>query len=119
EVHSYPLTLTAGQFLQLTVEQLGIDVALILCSPGDGRGIRVDSPGGERGPEPLSLVTEVAGTYRLRVASLHSKDEDLPGRYQIRLLELRGAKPEDRRRVMAEQTFAEGSALYQARGGQT
>jgi hypothetical protein len=70
EAHSYKIALAAGQYLHAVVDQKGIDVVVRLFGP-DGKQIaEVDSPNGTQGPEPVSLVTDAAGEYRLEVRAL-------------------------------------------------
>lgn len=110
QAHAYLLTLSANQYLYLVVEQRGIDVELTLLGP-DGKPLeKVDSPNGAQGPEPLRLLTPVAGSYRLEVRALE-KDAK-PGRYVARIVELRPAVAQDRGRIAAERIYAEAIALY-------
>src|SRR5947208_13560577 len=52
DVHSYSVSVTAAQVLDVVVEQRGIDVVVDVRAP-DGRKImEVDSPNGTEGPEP-------------------------------------------------------------------
>ena len=106
--HAYVFDLPAGQFVDVVVDQQGIDVVVELRAP-DGRLLtRVDSPNGAEGPEPVPAVAEVAGRYRLEVAAGAGQ---APGRYAIRIGTHRPATDEDRTRVAAERLFAEGKAL--------
>jgi CHAT domain-containing protein/tetratricopeptide (TPR) repeat protein len=103
--HTYTLTLEAGQFLHLVVEQQGVDVTLTLR---DARGVsvaEVDSPNGAWGPERLFLIVDVGGAYRLEVSA--STKEAKPGRYEAKIEELRATTARDRRRVEAFKLFAE------------
>ncbi|MGH7596458.1 MAG: tetratricopeptide repeat protein [bacterium] len=109
EAHLYQINLTAGQYLHVVIDQRGIDVVATLLGPDGKQIIEVDSPNGTQGPEPISWLTEAAGSYRLEVRSLH---KDAPsGRYKVRIEELRTATLQDRDRIAAEKTFAEGNAL--------
>lgn len=106
--HTYVFDLPAGQFVDVVVDQQGIDVVVELRAP-DGRLLtRVDSPNGAEGPEPVPAVAEVAGKYRLEIAASAGQ---APGRYAIRIGALRPATAEDRTKVRAERLFAEGEAL--------
>jgi hypothetical protein len=54
ESHSYGIMLALGQYLQVVVDQRGIDVVVALFAP-DGKKIsEVDSPNGTAGPETVS-----------------------------------------------------------------
>ncbi|MEP7337232.1 MAG: tetratricopeptide repeat protein [Acidobacteriota bacterium] len=117
--HAYQISLNAGEYLNLAVEQLGIDVVVKLIAPDGKQLLEVDSPNGEQGPEPLAWIAALDGTYWLEVRSLE-KDAKA-GRYQAKLIELRRATPNDRAQVTqtlalqeAEQLSAEAVRLRQA-----
>lgn len=107
--HDYQLTLTANQYLYLVVDQRGIDVVVKLFGPDGKQIIEVDSPNGTQGPEPLSLIIDVSGSYRLQVSSLEGNAA--PGRYVLRVEELRKATSQDRDRFAAQRAFAAGENL--------
>src|SRR5205823_8383348 len=87
ETHAYRVTLAAGQYLRVMVEQRGVDLSLTLFGP-DGRPLtEVDRGGISEGPEQVSVVAEAAGDYRLEVRRLDQ--EAAPGRYQVRVAEWR------------------------------
>jgi len=109
EVHSYKIALSAGQYLKTIVEQRGIDVVVRLFAPDGKQIIEVDSPNGTQGAEPISVVTEAAGNYRLEVRSLEANA--VAGRYEAKIDELRAATTKDRKRIVAEQLYAEGKQL--------
>lgn len=107
--HSYQVTLTAGQFLHVVVEQRGIDVVVALVGPEDKQLIEVDSPNGSEGPEPLKWIVETAGMYRLEVRSLENAAR--PGRYEVKMIELRAAAAGDRELVEADKFYNESIVL--------
>ncbi len=103
---SYRMKLEAGQYVRCAADQQGIDVALRLLGP-DGRLItEVDSPSGTHGAEKASVVAQAAGDYRIVVRSDDAKAK--PGRYEMKVEEMRPATDEDRTRVKAERIFAVG-----------
>src|SRR5687767_5848320 len=65
ETHSYDLALQAGQFLDLVVDQRGIDIVIALFDPNNDQLVEVDSPNGITGHEPLPMIVEKTGNYRL------------------------------------------------------
>src|SRR5215471_19679678 len=65
QAHYYRITVEAGQYLHLIVDQRGIDVAVALYGPEGKKLIEVDSPNGANGPEPLSVIADASGSYRL------------------------------------------------------
>src|SRR5215204_2475459 len=109
EVHAYQLTLDAGQYARVGVEQRGVDVLLSLFGPDDRSLSEVDSPNGTQGPELISFVVAASGVYRLEVRSTEKKAP--AGRYEVKLEELRAATPEDVSRVAAQQAQTEARRL--------
>lgn len=81
QAHSYQLSLLAEQYLHVTVEQRGIDVAITLFAPDGKKLIEVDSPSGSSGEEVLAWVTNVAGNYRVEVRALENDVAPLGLRY--------------------------------------
>jgi CHAT domain-containing protein/Tfp pilus assembly protein PilF len=107
EMHAYIVKLPSGQYLYIVVEQKGIDVVASLFGPDGQKLTEVDSPNGTQGPEPISIIAEVAGDYRLEVRSLEEKAEI--GRYEVNVKELRAATQKDRERIAALKAVAEAS----------
>jgi hypothetical protein len=109
ERHAYALTLEAGQYLHLVVEQKGVDVVVTLFDPRSQKLAEVDSPNGTQGPEPLSIITDTAGLYRLEVSSL---EKNAPaGLYEARIVELRASIESDKKRVAGAKADLEGQLL--------
>ncbi len=110
--HSYQITLAEGQFLQVIVEQRGIDVVAQLLGP-DGKLIEeFDSESRKQGQETVSQVAEMAGNYRLVV---QAKQKEAPtGRYEIRVAELRAATEKDRALQEARKLHEESVRLRRA-----
>ncbi|HZS07353.1 MAG TPA: CHAT domain-containing protein [Blastocatellia bacterium] len=112
QAHSYRIMLDTGQFFRAVVDQQGVNLLLTLYGP-DGRKIcDLDSPVGAQGAEPVSLVAETSGGYRLEVRAWQPNAPR--GRYELKVQELRTATPEDKARVVAERAFAEATIV----GGQ-
>jgi CHAT domain-containing protein/tetratricopeptide (TPR) repeat protein len=107
--HSYQMALASGQYVKLLVNQRGIDVVVALFAP-DGRKVNeVDSPNGTTGPETISAIAEIAGTYRVEVRSLEQIAKI--GRYEIDIEALRAATAEDKYRVEAGSVFRDAEEL--------
>ena len=104
EQHVYLVTLTAGQYARVVVEQKGIDVAFGLHDADRQTLFEVDNNlSGTRGPEIISLVVDVSRAYIFSVRS-PSKDATA-GRYELRIEVLRTATEADRTRVAAERAY--------------
>lgn len=118
EKHTYQVTLSAGQYARVVVEQKGIDVVLAL-SGADGKPIlEVDNNlSGTRGLEVVSLIADVSGSYQFNVRSLE-KDASA-GRYEVRIEDLRTATEADRIRVAAERSYLAGAKLQGERTGES
>ena len=111
EVHRYHVSLTAGQYLNVIVDQRGLDVMVIALRP-DGTTIReVDSPNGTQGPEPVAVVASTSGMYRFEVRSLEASAA--PGRYEIRIEDLLSAEQYQER--LAEEAARDAAIVDQLR----
>jgi CHAT domain-containing protein len=105
ETHVYQVRLTSGQFVNISVEQRGIDVAVDLFDPKEKQIYTFDGPNGRYGPEPLVGIAESEGNYRLMV---RAPNKTAPaGRYRISVIALRAATDNDKEHVAAENAFAE------------
>ena len=112
EHHTYPLTLKAGDYLKLVVEQRGIDVVVRLLGPDGQKLANVDGPNGAQGPEPLSLIIEQAGIYTLEVASFEKTAR--AGKYELNLEAVKPATGQDRARFEIEALVAKVEDLDRA-----
>jgi CHAT domain-containing protein/Tfp pilus assembly protein PilF len=109
EVHSYQIVLTARQFLQVAVDQRGINLIITLYDPNGKRIAELDSWPGLYGTENASLISETAGNYRLEI---HSKQKAAPtGKYEVKIVERRTIMPQDSIHISAERTFAEAGLI--------
>src|SRR2546423_9910056 len=106
--HTYGLTLEAGEYLNLVVDQRGIDVLVRVSDPTGKVVLEVDSPNGTNGPEVVSWVTESAGSYKFDIVA---EGAPKPGRYEIRVADIHSATSRDRTRVAAERDIDEGDKL--------
>jgi tetratricopeptide (TPR) repeat protein len=110
--YAYQLSLAAGQYVKLVVDQRGIDLVVRLFGP-DGKQIReYDSEIRTLGEEAVSWVAEAAGSYRLDVAARYKDAAE--GRYGIRVAELRVATEDDRVLYEAEKLNTESRGLIRA-----
>lgn len=109
ERHLYSFTLSQGQFLQVSVEQLGIDLTLSVCTRDGHRVAEVDRQNGSWGPETISLIVPSDGQYLLQIRPV---EKGAAGRYRIKINELRKVRPLDDVRVNAERIVTEGGKYY-------
>jgi hypothetical protein len=95
EAHRFSITLEQDQFMQLVVDQRGIDVVVRVFSPEGKRLGEYDSPNGIEGPENVSLTSTIAGMYYVEVTPLGQNEDLAPGKYEIRIVEVRRATDEE------------------------
>lgn len=94
ESHTYTVTLEENQFVQLVVDQRGIDLLIRVSSPAGKSLGDFDSPNGDSGAEDVSFVGITAGVYRITVTPLDQGQVDI-GKYEIKLVELRQATEQE------------------------
>lgn len=103
--HSFCVKLLAGQFFYTTVEQQGVDVMVVVVGPEGQTLFKVDSPNGIMGVEPVLLIAETSGDYRLEVTV--PQKQATSGKYEIKVLALRNAEAVDKEHVIASRLFEE------------
>ena len=106
ETHVYQVRMEAGQFLHTDVVHRGVNVYVAAYDP-DGKLVRaVFTISGNYGLEPVSVLAEVSGNYRLEV---HALEKDAPaGNYAIEIKKLGSPTEQDRARLAAEDAFLKG-----------
>lgn len=93
EKHSYLVTLKSHEYLNVVVEQKGIDLVVRLVA-SDGKILsEVDSPNENNGPEPVLFIPETSGKFHLEIEP-GTKDAR-PGQYEVSLNALRPATQSD------------------------
>lgn len=117
ETHRYAVTLAAGQYLRVEVEQRGIDVVIAVLSPRRQQLFEFNSDEWLWGTESVCVVAEEAGAYTFQIQARYSGMN--PGRYGIQIKELRDTAPADRDRTIAQRYFVEAYQLiFQTAAGQ-
>jgi CHAT domain-containing protein/Tfp pilus assembly protein PilF len=96
---SYSLTLGVHQYARIACQATTRAVLIELYDPAGKKLIEVNTRDYLR-PSRIVWVAETAGEYRVAVSG--------PGRYEIRLEELREASAADRKRVQADQLTTQG-----------
>src|SRR6266536_1443775 len=109
--HFYKITMTSGQYLRITVSQLGIDALVALFTPDSKKIGEVDLEPSIGRSETILVIAEVEGAYRIEVRSAEKTAQT--GRYGIKVEELRDATTEDKYRVAAWALFREAAPLGQ------
>lgn len=107
--HSFKVSLAAGQYARLLVEQHGIILGATLFDVEGKPAVEMDNPAGGYGPIYLSTIASASGNYKLEIHSL--EDWANPGQYDVSIEDLHEATPVDRDRIAAEHAFAEGRQL--------
>jgi CHAT domain-containing protein/Tfp pilus assembly protein PilF len=106
ESHDYVVAAARGQFVDLRVDQLGIDVVLEISGPDDQKPTRVDTPVGSAGEERACFVADREGEYTVHIGAFDP--EVIPGRYRITLREVRPSTSDDALRLRAQSLFLLG-----------
>jgi len=106
QAHAYKISLTAGQYLRVVVEQRGIIITAALFDPAGKELVKTDNPSGAYGLVYVSTLCESSGDYRLEIRSTEAWAN--AGRYHVAVEALREATPDDRARAAAEKHYAEG-----------
>ncbi|PYS81218.1 MAG: kinesin [Acidobacteria bacterium] len=110
QTQTYQITLTSGQFVSLIVQQNGIDVVARLFAPDDKLIGEVDNESRAHGHEILELVAPASGAYRIDITPRYKSLP--PGRYEIRVVELRAATERDRQSQQRRDQIARATKLY-------
>ncbi len=110
DARTFIVEMQAGDYLQLHVEQLGVDVLLRLSSPSGLPLLEVDSPTGRQGFERLYFVTSESGSYLLRVEPFAAPE--MGGHFVLRVEAQGLASP--RQRLQAAAAAAEWAARVES-----
>jgi CHAT domain-containing protein/Flp pilus assembly protein TadD len=108
ESHRYKFASPKDEFLEVKVEQKGIDVVVRLIDEKGKILKEVDSPNGTQGFESLTHITAEAGTYVIEVSSPDANAARAG--YSILLAPPRAATKADAQRFQAEALFEEAKA---------
>lgn len=103
EKHEYSLRLEKGQYLDLRIQEKGVEVEVSLADPR-GALLAKECPGVQDYRDLLLWVTDVAGDYRLAVSHRGKPS----GMYRIEIRDLRPATDKDGVRVKALKLVRQG-----------
>ena len=115
EAHSYTVTLAAGQYAQIVVDQRGVNVVITVNGSDGTSFFEVDTPHSNHGPERVAILADSPATYRVEVES----QTKAIARYEIKLEELRPATRQDLKRVAAQKLSFDPKALGKERTEQS
>lgn len=105
ECHVLELEIEADRYIEVEIDQQGLDLYTTLEPPGGGEALFFDSPTGPSGSDAAAFVTEQAGRHRIEICPLDSGA--LAGSYELAL-----APP--RRPTARARTVAQGFRRYSA-----
>jgi CHAT domain-containing protein/tetratricopeptide (TPR) repeat protein len=110
------LSLSAGDFAAIVVEQRGVDLTLTLTTPSGEALVVVDGMDDEYRPERLVAVAPASGAYRLDISSATPNGR---GAYRLRVVALRPATAADTTLVDGERAFTVARRLRNPGKGAT
>lgn len=109
EIHSYQVILSAGEFLQVILEEEEIETEMMLFGPDSKQIIEIVSYNSKHGSKLLQAVAESDGNYRIEVRAMEK--QAATGKYVIKIEQLRVATLQDRKWFAADLTFSAASKL--------
>jgi CHAT domain-containing protein/Tfp pilus assembly protein PilF len=116
QAHNFQLSLAAGQFIRITVEQKTIDVALVLLGP-DGKQLVEHELTGAFSQESLSHLSDSGGEHKLIIRPVNKLAPS--GGYRVQLDVRAGATSQDRQRIAAERLLMEAKPVADKGGEST
>lgn len=105
ETHSYSMTLPAGMYGSVNLNQKGLNLALTILA-ADGQKLRTADLASMGYAEEISLIAQDATTFRIEVKAAAKPART--GSYTLKLTSLRSATAEDRTRVQGQTLSEEG-----------
>ncbi len=113
EKHVYQIILATNQFAAVTIEQLGIDVAVVVVGTDDEPFVRRDSILSGDGREKIDFTALSAGIYLLELKTKPNFPAE-KGRYRITLTDLRDANEKELRLEEARKYHNDSINFYNA-----
>ncbi len=106
--HNYLIKLQAGQSAQFEVEQRGINVLLNVSTRDNKFWFMVDNEWNSTGTERAIIVADVAGDYQVWIGPQAVPNDKTipPGKYRIKIAELRQATAADKRLYASQNLFS-------------
>lgn len=113
EGHSYRVRLQEGEFLQVRIDQKGIDIGVRLFDGGGKQLSEMNGPNGREGFEVLSWIAEKPGEYLIVISA--TTGDATTGEYTISRQGIGRATEQARRRVEIERLFMDAMAALNSR----
>jgi CHAT domain-containing protein/tetratricopeptide (TPR) repeat protein len=110
--HSYRISLAAGQYFKVEIDQRGNEMAVKLFTPDGKNAIEEDPRFNKLRKLTVEWLAEEAGDYRLEVVT--KQKLSAAGRYQVQIVELRAGTGLDRELHEARKLYAEFDRLFRA-----
>jgi len=115
EIHIFSAELSAGDLLELVVDQDGVDVVTELRGPEGAILLTADRVIGAHGAEPLVFVAGESGLHRIEVRAAAGGPGGGPaGGYELTVVALRPASADDRLRARAARLVFAGTGAAAA-----
>ncbi|MFN0110091.1 MAG: CHAT domain-containing protein [Blastocatellia bacterium] len=108
--HTFSLSLEAGQFVFMTVTELGLDLFVELQQPGQQKALGLNYSRNMFGMERVLWVAKVSGVWSLTIKA-PAPAPPTTGRYVLKFIESRPATELDQTCVSAERSFEQGAKL--------
>ncbi len=108
--HAFQIGLADGQYAKLIIEQQGIDIIARLLSPTGKLLLVMDSDPRKVGEEVIEFTTTGCGACQLTIEP--RQRNAAPGRYEVRVAELRAATEKDLVLNEARQLNSEATQLW-------
>ena len=86
ESHLFTVDLDKDQYVLFKLDQRGIDVLITTFDPAGEKIESFDSPNGNNAPEYITIISNSAGKYKLKVQPLD--ESQVHGLYDLRILKL-------------------------------
>lgn len=99
ENHTYLVKLKSNDFIDLSLEQRGIDVVIRLFTREGKQLVEVDSTNGAEGTEALQFISEIDDEYKIEISSLDKGAR--VGNYKVQLNQLNPATQQDKQSLQA------------------
>lgn len=111
QTHVYQLRLRVGQYLRVAVDQKEVDVTATLFGPNNAKLAEVNTRHAFQGQKAIFALIEQSGNHRLDVT--RASRNGAPGRYTVKIEELREATTRDKALVAARRSISEGVRLLE------